>query len=377
MKYLTFTFFALVLCIHSLDAAEDQTVEALEKRKQELVEESNRLSEQIRKIYETKEKMREEQKLVDAELEQLKKTKVYKQNLYIKLPIEQAEFHWRFTDRAAYLKGTLDLLIEKPDGSQMRTSIFSDGEFHDGWGAIGYDKPDENKIYFGVASQKPVEVSRSDKLVLHLTLPEDVSGIGPKLTGFLPAGDYTSESSFQIFDPSPGLSADLYASAIRADWSQLWSVEVTEERGWLDEMTPKETEERARKHLVYMLKEEMKINQRILSIDSDDNERKVQKAFDTALNDVIENQLSKPLHQWEGRSNKEIRALYDGLHDKISELNPFGFSKDDFGKDFPAEESIKRFNERKAAVEEQAKRSSEELTEGYKAQIMEILVDIL
>ena len=178
----------------------------------------------------------------------------------LKLPLQQPRFHWRFMSREDFLSGKLLLRITR-NGQSSEIVIFENGQFSDGWEAIGFSKPhlpDRGEIYFGFISTGKYLTAPGDKLELELTVTKDLLGIGAFQTGILPAGTYTSRGTYSgLIDESntSWLAEELKKEsrfstseqeallkkyhemvdyrAFLESWKDQWPLKITGEKGWL------------------------------------------------------------------------------------------------------------------------------------------------
>jgi hypothetical protein len=178
----------------------------------------------------------------------------------LKLPLLQPIFHWTFMSRDDLLSGRLILRIIR-GGRSSDIVIFENGQFTEGWEAMLLPPTVKGgEIYFGFISHVEYSTAPGDKLVLELTVKKDLPGIGPRQSGILPAGKYTSKGTYS------GLIDDYNTSAMEAElvkegkmspdeqkallnklrsmcdnkaflelWEDQWSLKITSETGWLSE----------------------------------------------------------------------------------------------------------------------------------------------
>ena len=183
-----------------------------------------------------------------------------KRAISLKLPLQQPRFHWRFMSRKDFLSGKLLLRIIR-NGQSSEIVIFENGQFSDGWEAIGFSKshlPDRGEIYFGFISNRQYLTAPGDKLELELTVTKDLAGIGALQTGILPAGKYVSKGIYSglidEYDTTllgeelakegkrpPAEQEDLLSKlramceykAFLESWSDQWPLKITSQKGWL------------------------------------------------------------------------------------------------------------------------------------------------
>jgi hypothetical protein len=150
-----------------------------------------------------------------------------KRNIYFKLPLRQTEFHWEFTDREAFLAGELRIVINQQDKTQT-IPVITRGVIAEGWKPLGKEKDAaRSRIYFGFVSSKKFLVSNRDQVEIHLTLPNDVAGIGPDCKGILKAGSYLAKTAFTIYETN--------GTAFTGDrnCAPMWDLQITDNKGWM------------------------------------------------------------------------------------------------------------------------------------------------
>ncbi len=176
--------------------------------------------------------------------------------LSLKLPLKQPMFHWTFLNEEDLLSGTLILRIARGEESQQIV-IFEKGAYSDGWQSMQFEKEGAGEVYFGFQSYRKYPTAPNDRLVLELTLEEDLEGIGAQERGNLPVGFYRSEGTYSglidEFDltelqesltksEKPEAEKEQTLANIREmynhkafleNWEQEWSLEITGGQGWL------------------------------------------------------------------------------------------------------------------------------------------------
>lgn len=156
--------------------------------------------------------------------------------LYFKLPIEGAQFHWRFLDAEAFLSGELTLRIIN-DGHDQTLVVFRDGVIQDGWEVI--DEPQaDGSIYFGFATNERFRTKANDSLVITLTAKEDLRGRGPYREGVLPAGTWQMHGTYSGLYGKRWNPIDYFVLqgdppvAYLECWDDVWPITVTKREGW-------------------------------------------------------------------------------------------------------------------------------------------------
>ncbi len=156
--------------------------------------------------------------------------------LYFKLPVEGAQYHWRFLDADTFLAGELTLRIINHDRDDTLV-VFRDGRIHDGWAMIGDDRGD-GSFYFGFATNDRVRTAADDSLIVTLTAPADLRGQGPYRRGTLPAGTWTMTGTYSSlyggkFDPLDLLlRMGTQPIAFMECWDGVWPIQTTRTSGW-------------------------------------------------------------------------------------------------------------------------------------------------
>lgn len=156
--------------------------------------------------------------------------------LYFKLPIEGAQFHWRFLDAEAFLSGELTLRIIN-DGHDQTLVVFRDGVIHDGWEVIDDPRPD-GSIYFGFATDQRFRTKANDSLVITLTAKQDLLGRGPYREGVLPAGVWQMTGTYSSLYGKRWNPIDYFVLwgdppvAYMQCWDDVWPITITRREGW-------------------------------------------------------------------------------------------------------------------------------------------------
>ena len=133
--------------------------------------------------------------------------------LYFKLPIAQTRHHWRFADRDAFLRGRLTLRIVRNDGEQVIV-VFDAGNLTPGWDLI--ESGPAQEAYFGFESTTRYMTGSSDSLEVELEVPEDLPGVGPRVSGVLRSGQYRASGSYSV---------------LIGYWSETWLEAIAELEG--------------------------------------------------------------------------------------------------------------------------------------------------
>ena len=152
--------------------------------------------------------------------------------VYMKLPLEQPEFHWFFVDEQALLSGSLEIEMHGAGGRDTVLTVFGDGRMAPGWEPVSRDS---RGVYFGFTGGGPVWTEPDDSLVIRLRVAEDLDGVGAYLTGVLRKGEYEAVASYSLLTGHPGI--DLFQAsdeptAFMGCWRPKWKLDVTSERGW-------------------------------------------------------------------------------------------------------------------------------------------------
>jgi hypothetical protein len=162
-------------------------------------------------------------------------------DVYFKLPLEQPRFHWRFTDREAFLAGRLSLSITSSDGRRQDIVVFDDGAIADGWHEISGPQ-DDGSMYFGFSSTVDFLTASRDSIEVELVVLEDLHGVGAWNEGVLPAGRYVASASYSTltgkrwFDWITQERND--PTAYISCWHQTWPLEITRNEGWRGAQEP-------------------------------------------------------------------------------------------------------------------------------------------
>jgi len=161
-------------------------------------------------------------------------------SVYMKLPLEQPQFHWYFRDEAAFLEGSLEIEIHGAHGRDTVLTVFSQGEMAPGWRPISRD---ERGIYFGVIGGGGVWTEPRDSLVVRLRVARDLAGVGAYRKGVLPKGQYEAVASYMNLIGVGGVSSlgkSKAPTAFVGCWRTRWPLEVTSEKGWLGPVAEEE-----------------------------------------------------------------------------------------------------------------------------------------
>jgi len=116
--------------------------------------------------------------------------------LYFKLPIEGAQFHWKFLEADALLAGELTLRIINKDRDQTFV-VFRAGTIADRWQMIGTTDRDGG-VYFGFSTTDRFLTAPSDSLIITLTAANDLLGQGTYNEGVLPAGTWQMTGTYSV-----------------------------------------------------------------------------------------------------------------------------------------------------------------------------------
>ncbi len=153
--------------------------------------------------------------------------------IYLKLPLDDVRFHWKFQEKAILLAGNLTLTIKRGETTETLV-IFHDGAVSDEWEILPCCEPGPDEMYFGFTSKQNILVSEKDRVELKLSTKGDVKGIGPDKTGILKQGDYASFTQFKIYhlEKTTG-EKDVWAFLNNDGWNINWKMEVTSQLGWM------------------------------------------------------------------------------------------------------------------------------------------------
>lgn len=158
-----------------------------------------------------------------------------RRGVYFKLPLEQPRFHWRFTDREAFLAGRLSLSITSSDGRRQEFVVFEDGSITDGWHEISGPQAD-GSMYFGFSSTIEVLTASRDSIEVELNVLEDLNGIGAFNAGILPTGRYVASASYSLLTGKRWYDwitrENDNPTAFISCWHQTWPLEITRSEGW-------------------------------------------------------------------------------------------------------------------------------------------------
>ncbi len=205
---------------------------------------------------------------VPAEL-QTKNISPIARTLYLKLPLQQTDTDWVFTNADDLLAGNLELRIIRNNQIVESIIIFNQGKFAEGWKAMLPPVPTgPGAIYFGFISTQPYYTAPGDRLELRLQVVKAVKGIGPRSSGILPKGLYVTSGNYSgLLDDFQLNQADLYKMIMQDDlsnedkqilisnlftlynytafmnaWNNQWQIAITTNSGWLDEYSQPEEE---------------------------------------------------------------------------------------------------------------------------------------
>jgi len=162
--------------------------------------------------------------------------------IHLKLPLEQTEFHWVFTDKQKLLDGELRISIRSNDDETTVITPFHDGVLSEDWAFLDFSqKLPADQAYFGLKSNTRFKIAADDEVTLQLTVLQDLEGQGPDATGVLKAGTYSATGRFTLFPPA----ADPERVAFVGDkpvegvsdpataWKETWPLVITSHRGWM------------------------------------------------------------------------------------------------------------------------------------------------
>lgn len=162
-----------------------------------------------------------------------------KRNISIKLPFEQIEYHWVFTNRKSFLRYT-NLTIEVYKDKTFKKKIYTlpiidQGKLVKNWTDIDRKKHKvKNEIYFGFISKKQYDLSTSNYTKLTFNVKKDITGIGANSKGYLAKGTYVTYGKPTYFDEekyNAGKDATLYIE--RDESLSLWKLNITKNEGWI------------------------------------------------------------------------------------------------------------------------------------------------
>ncbi len=196
-----------------------------------------------------------------AEL-QTKQTSPVARTFYLKLPLQQADRDWVFSDAASLLQGGMELRIIRQGKVVEQIVIFSQGEWAPGWLPMLPPVPTTpDAIYFGFISTKLYLTAPDDLIELRLQVVKPLKGMGPVNSGILPAGLYIASGRYsgltdqfdlkgtQLFNTVMQNEVELqdkqtlvhdlahiynYAAFLNA-WQTSWPLTITTNSGWLNE----------------------------------------------------------------------------------------------------------------------------------------------
>ena len=108
----------------------------------------------------------------------------YSRRIYIKLPLLQPRFHWKFLDKSKLFKNKLTLSFSSIDGAQ-ELEIFEDERLSKNFKSLSCNNNGGNQQYFGFTSKNDFRVSEIDIVNLKFEVYEDLKGIGADSKGVL------------------------------------------------------------------------------------------------------------------------------------------------------------------------------------------------
>ncbi|TVP78233.1 MAG: hypothetical protein EA352_02310 [Gemmatimonadales bacterium] len=155
-------------------------------------------------------------------------------SLYMKLPLDDVRFHWKFFDKEAFLEGSLEVEIHGATGRDTVLTVFRDGEISPDWHPIDSQRG-EGEIYFGFIGEVEVWTHRRDSVVVRLHAARDLEGIGRYEEAVLPEGSYEASASYSILTGHPRFRLFSQPSEPRAYigcWRSKWEMELSGEPGW-------------------------------------------------------------------------------------------------------------------------------------------------
>lgn len=198
---------------------------------------------------------------IPAQLQTQKATPIARK-LHIKLPLQQTDTDWVFTNLHDLLAGTLELRIIRNKKIVEDIFIFHQGKLAEEWKAMVPPVPTQpSALYFGFVSTKAYLTAPGDRLELRLHVVRPVKGIGPYNSGILTKGLYVSSGSYSgLIDRFDISQSNLYKmlsqnnlgeddrrllmqqlfqiynkTAFLNAWSNQWELAITTDSGWLDE----------------------------------------------------------------------------------------------------------------------------------------------
>ncbi len=191
--------------------------------------------------------------------------------IYLKLPLQNVRFHWRFMSREDLLSGKLMLRVTRGDLTN-EIVIFENGTMAPGWEPLPAG-PGPGEIYFGFRSTTTLLTAPDDELEVELLVLKDLAGIGTLQTGVLAASTYRAKGTYfallDDFDSSQPMSeaqlidslieqgvtrdeAEMMAQTMRGVslamrtnaeafsfiagtgcWENLWPLKITSNEGWV------------------------------------------------------------------------------------------------------------------------------------------------
>lgn len=154
-------------------------------------------------------------------------------SLYLKLPLDEPRFHWKFWDQDALLAGSLEIAIHGDQGRDTVLTVFSEGSMAPGWEPIETSRG-EGEIYFGFIGDVQVWTDPEDSIVVRMSVVGDLDGIGRYHRGVLRRGEYEAVASYSVLTGHPriGVFEQEDPRAYIGCWRAEWSLDVTADEGW-------------------------------------------------------------------------------------------------------------------------------------------------
>jgi hypothetical protein len=186
----------------------------------------------------------------------------FARTLYVKLPLQQTDRDWVFTDAESLLAGALELRIIRNDQLAEQILIFANGKWSEGWFPLVPPVPTTpHAIYFGFISSKAYLTAPGDKIEMRLQVVKPLKGIGPDSSGILAPGLYVTSGDYAGLTDNFNLSGtQLYNMVMQDDlslsdkqiliqdlfniynyaaflnaWTTAWPLSTTTNSGWLNE----------------------------------------------------------------------------------------------------------------------------------------------